>query len=52
MARDLPTNLVYARRLPLIGKMAYYFLKLLGVEFLSKFRWEKILNWSTAQLER
>lgn len=33
MARDLPTNLVYARRLPLIGKMAYYFLKLLGVEF-------------------
>lgn len=32
MARDLPTSLVYARRLPLIGKLAYYFLKLLGVE--------------------
>ena len=32
MARDLPTSLVYARRLPLLGKFAYYFLKLLGVE--------------------
>lgn len=32
MARDLPTSLVYARRLPVIGKLAYYFLKLLGVE--------------------
>ncbi len=33
MAHDLPTRLVYARRLPIIGKLAYYFLKLLGVEF-------------------
>lgn len=32
MARDLPTSLVYARRLPLVGKLAYYLLKLLGVE--------------------
>jgi serine O-acetyltransferase len=32
MARDLPTNLVYARRFPVIGHMAYYALKLLGVE--------------------
>lgn len=33
MARDLPTTLVYARRLPLVGRLAYYALKLLGVEF-------------------
>ena len=32
MARDLPTSLVYARRLPLVGKLAYYMLKMLGVE--------------------
>lgn len=32
MARDLPTSLVYARQMPLLGKFAYYFLKLLGVE--------------------
>jgi serine O-acetyltransferase len=32
MARDLPTTLVYARSLPLFGKLAYYLLKLLGVE--------------------
>jgi serine O-acetyltransferase len=32
MARDLPTTLVYARRWPLIGPLAYYALKLLGVE--------------------
>jgi len=32
MARDLPTTLVYARGLPLFGKLAYYLLKLLGVE--------------------
>ena len=32
MARDLPTRLVYARRKPLVGRLAYYLLKLLGVE--------------------
>jgi serine O-acetyltransferase len=32
MARDLPTSLVYARNLPLLGRLAYYTLKLLGVE--------------------
>jgi serine O-acetyltransferase len=32
MARDLPTTLVYARKWPLIGRLAYYALKLLGVE--------------------
>ncbi len=32
MARDLPTRLVYLRRLPLVGRLAYYALKLLGVE--------------------
>ena len=32
MARDLPTRLVYARRSPLFGRLAYYALKLLGVE--------------------
>lgn len=32
MARDLPTRLVYARRSPLFGRLAYYGLKLLGVE--------------------
>jgi serine O-acetyltransferase len=32
MARDLPTSLVYARRWPLLGRLAYYALKLLGVE--------------------
>lgn len=32
MARDLPTTLVYARNLPLLGRLAYYGLKLLGVE--------------------
>lgn len=32
MARDLPTQLVYARNWPLIGRLAYYALKLLGVE--------------------
>ncbi|MEN8172484.1 MAG: hypothetical protein ABFS03_06340 [Chloroflexota bacterium] len=31
--RDLITNLVYARTRPLIGRLAYYLLKLLGVEF-------------------
>jgi len=29
---DMYTRLVYARNLPLIGKLAYYLLKLLGVE--------------------
>jgi serine O-acetyltransferase len=29
---DLTTRLVYMRRLPLIGRLAYYTLKLLGVE--------------------
>jgi len=32
MARDLPTTLVYARTLPVAGWLAYYALKLLGVE--------------------
>ncbi len=32
MARDLPTFLVYARQWPLFGRLAYYALKLLGVE--------------------
>lgn len=33
MPRDLPTSLVYARNWPLFGQLAYYLLKLLGVEF-------------------
>jgi serine O-acetyltransferase len=32
MAKDFPTRLVYARRWPLLGALAYYTLKLLGVE--------------------
>ncbi len=32
MKRDLITTLVYARRWPLLGRLAYYALKLLGVE--------------------
>jgi serine O-acetyltransferase len=32
MTKDFYTKLVYARRLPGIGWLAYYFLKLLGVE--------------------
>lgn len=32
MTRDLPTSLVYARNLPVLGRLAYYALKLLGVE--------------------
>ena len=32
MARDLPTSLVYARSWPILGCLAYYVLKLLGVE--------------------
>jgi len=32
MRRDLPTSLVYARNWPLVGMLAYYALKLLGVE--------------------
>lgn len=32
MARDLPTTLVYLRRWPFIGRLAYYLLKVLGVE--------------------
>jgi serine O-acetyltransferase len=32
MTRDLPTRLVYARNWPLLGRLAYYTLKLLGVE--------------------
>ena len=32
MPRDLPTSLVYARSWPLLGRLAYYLLKLLGVE--------------------
>ena len=32
MPRDLATSLVYARSKPLVGRLAYYALKLLGVE--------------------
>ena len=32
MAKDLPTKLVYARRWPVLGALAYYALKVLGVE--------------------
>jgi serine O-acetyltransferase len=32
MARDLTTRLVYARNWPVLGRLAYYVLKLLGVE--------------------
>lgn len=32
MARDLPTSLVYARQWPVLGRLAYYTLKLIGVE--------------------
>ncbi len=32
MARDFHTSLVYARRLPLFGRLAYYLLKILGAE--------------------
>lgn len=32
MHSDLPTSLVYARSWPLLGRLAYYLLKLLGVE--------------------
>lgn len=32
MGRDLSTFLLYARELPLIGRLAYFQLKLLGVE--------------------
>ncbi len=32
MARDFPTSLVYARRSPIFGRLAYSLLKLLGVE--------------------
>ena len=32
MARDLPTRLVYARQRPVLGPLAYYLLKILGVE--------------------
>jgi serine O-acetyltransferase len=32
MRRDLPTSLVYARNWPVLGRLAYYALKLLGVE--------------------
>jgi serine O-acetyltransferase len=32
MMRDLPTTLVYARGWPVLGRLAYYALKLLGVE--------------------
>ena len=32
MARDLPTRLVYAREGKILGGLAYYLLKLLGVE--------------------
>jgi serine O-acetyltransferase len=32
MARDLPTTLVYMRQWPVLGRLAYFALKLLGVE--------------------
>ncbi len=32
MKRDLYSHLVYARNIPLIGSIAYYLLKLLGIE--------------------
>lgn len=32
MARDFYTSLVYARKLPVLGALAYYSLKLLGIE--------------------
>lgn len=32
MARDFPTTLVYARTWPILGQLAYYALKLIGVE--------------------
>jgi serine O-acetyltransferase len=32
MSRDIYTSLVYARRLPLLGKLAYFALKVLGIE--------------------
>lgn len=32
MPRDLPATLVYARYWPVVGRLAYYALKLLGVE--------------------
>ncbi len=32
MARDFYTSLVYARKLPMLGALAYYSLKLLGIE--------------------
>ena len=32
MSRDFPTQLVYARKSPLLGRLAYYGLKILGVE--------------------
>ena len=32
MSRDLPSRLVYARNWAIIGRLAYYALKLLGVE--------------------
>jgi serine O-acetyltransferase len=33
MARDIYTRLVYARRIPILGGLAYFTLKLLGIEF-------------------
>jgi len=33
MPHDLTTSLVYARRWPVLGRLAYLFLKLLGLEF-------------------
>ena len=32
MSRDFPTKLVYAREYPILGRAAYYLLKVLGVE--------------------
>ena len=32
MKRDLPSTLVYTRENPLLGRMAYYLLKLIGIE--------------------
>ncbi len=38
MARDVYTSLVYARHLPLLGGIAYYLLKILGIEIPSSVR--------------
>ena len=48
MARDLPSSLVYARSWPLVGRLAYYALKLLGVEIPRRCRSDPASSWRTA----